>query len=149
MTDVWEEDGGSTQDHDWHVAREEELYHNSARELAEMVTDLQSRVEGLGQQNTELEKSLAKATETVDQLGVTIGQHEIRYANAIRMIQRRQESLAIERNRFKQLANRYVELSNAITDIDKSVRALKDVPVSELDNAIQWVSNAIDSAILG
>jgi predicted RNase H-like nuclease (RuvC/YqgF family) len=41
--------------------REEDLYHESARELARMVVDLETTVEGLGQENTELSQQLERA----------------------------------------------------------------------------------------
>lgn len=136
------------QDHDWHAAREEVLYHESARDLARMVTELEGElaeskttIEGLGQTNTELEKE--------------IQDHQTRYANAIRMIKSRQQALDLQRQAYQKLAVQYsklaeahVKLISAVNEVTHSVVALREVPIADLDNAIGVVANALDTAVL-
>lgn len=51
MTDTWEDDGGPS--------REETLYHESARELARMVVDLEEALRNLAEENVVLKRHIA------------------------------------------------------------------------------------------
>lgn len=128
--------------------REEELYHESARELARMVVELETTVEGLGGERDEALELLKGRNERVDQLKGQILKHQTRYSAAMRMIERRQAQLTTQITAYRILARQHTTLSTAVAEANKSVRALKDVPVSELDNAIDTVVNLIDTALL-
>lgn len=70
-----------------------------------------------------------------------IERHERRYKAAIDMIQRKEK-------RIREVSNHLLRLRAEIVDVTSQVRALKDVPAAELDDAIGRVANALDTAVL-
>lgn len=145
MTDTWDNEGGAVS--------------NTPQER--YIKEMETTVEGLGQQNTELERqaksllhrleaalgrveSRDKLVELKDQ---EIDQHKTRYKAALVMIERRQSQLVLERGARQRLALQHAELKSKIENLLFSVLSLKDVPASELDCAVFDVAKALDSAL--
>lgn len=130
------------------VDREESLYHESARELARMVVELEATVEGLGQQNSELEGKVVDFSNKLEAAGRVIADqeteiqaHRKRYSAAIDLIQRKTEDV-------RRFSKKLLELRAEVIEATSSVQALKDVPEDQLADAIGRVANALDTAVL-
>lgn len=125
-------------------------------ELIENLEDRDATIEGLGQQNTEWEKAADSQHEAIVRLNALVEQHKVRYANAIKMIERRQEQLQLQRGAYKILASQYTELAQfhkdkvaQLLELSRSVRDLANVNTVDLDDAIDALANALDTALLG
>lgn len=129
------------------VDREETLYHESARELARMVVELETTVDGLGQDNAELSKQLEQVEVRAAELGSEVDEHKTRYANAIKMIQHRQQQLNLHRSAYLQLSGVYSEMVTKMLELNESVRALKNVNTVDVDEAIDTLADRIDRAL--
>jgi ABC-type transporter Mla subunit MlaD len=67
--------------------------------------------------------------------------HEKRYASAIDLIRRKERDL-------RDLSTHLLQFRGEVINITAQVRALKDVPVDQLEDAIGRVANALDTAVL-
>jgi chromosome segregation ATPase len=147
VTDVWEGEGGYIMKSN----REEDLYHESAATLAQMVVELETTVEGLSQQNTELERDyqdqLTYTRVRADELLGEIDRHKTRYASAIRMIRSRQAALEAQRQAYQRLAEVFVTFRQEVDNCTEQVRDLRNVPLTTLDDAVDRVANRLSSAV--
>lgn len=144
------------------ATREEELYHESARDLAARVVELEDRVEGLETQLHDTEGDAVRLAEDNDKITRALNdlmtqneQEQRRYKAALVMIERRQEQLNLHRkaytvlaNQYKQLAEKHQNLSVEIANLNNSVRDLHNVNTVDIDDAISALANAIDTALL-
>lgn len=110
-------------------------------ELLENIRELETTVEGLGQQNTDLELRIARLLDEIEQ-------HKTRYRNAIRMVENRQTALNNERSAYARLAAIHLDTVDEIIQIAQDVRALKDVPDDGLEQACNLLANKLETALV-
>jgi chromosome segregation ATPase len=120
-------------------------------QLIETLEDRDATIEGLGQQNTELERDyqdqLAYTRVRADELLGEIDRHKTRYASAIKMIRSRQEALEAQRQAYQRLAEMFVNFRQEVDNCTEQVRDLRNVPLTSLDDAVDRVANRLSSAV--
>lgn len=82
--------------------------------------DQEATIEGLGQENTRLEREVSSLD---SRLGLALAKSE-------------------------RLAKALSDLRHAVTEATQSVLALRDVPLSDLDDVVGVVANELDTAVL-
>jgi len=96
------------------------------------VLETEAELEGLQDQNTELER--------------LVEQHKARYAGLLRVTESKIQMISELQNTLKALVADHIRFGRAVNEATNSVRALRDVPVSDLDDAVARVANALDAA---
>lgn len=151
MTEVWDNEGGAVQSKLNKDDANEAVVELTAKvsRLEEENADLEATVEGLGQENSELvrenqehQREQDRLKVELDKLADVVGKHLLRYKNAISLIERKDEQV-------RAFSSKLLQLKAAVINLTGSVKALKDVPESQLAESVDHVAKSIDDAVMG
>lgn len=112
------------------------------------IRELELTIEGLSQENTELEQGIDELKTSNAELQKLVDLNRDRYSAAIRMIKSRQLELSRQRAAYNRLAAVHTVLVDYVIEVAKDIRALREVPADTLDSAAGQLANKLEFALV-